>query len=91
MFFSKSRKHKSVLSKYRYHLYCSFDKPPLVEGPARILDLGGTLRCNYWLSRNPYEKDIAATRNDWRTIGQDIDEAIGAYPNHGTTERLTHE
>ena len=79
------------MSKYRYSLYYLFDQPSLIEGLARILDLGGTLRYDYRPSRTAYEKDIAATRSDWGAIGQDIGEAIGAYSDRDTTECLTHE
>ncbi len=91
MFSVKSRKGRSVMSKYRYTLYHSLEKPSLLGGLARILDLGGTLRCDYRPSSTLYEKDIAAMRSDWTTVGQDIGEAIGAYSTHGTIDSLTHD
>ncbi len=91
MFSVKSRKDRSVMSKYRYTLYHSLEKPSFFGGLARILDLGGTLRCDYRPPSTLYEKDIAAMRSDWITVGQDIGEAIGAYSTHGTIDSLTQD
>ena len=79
MFSIKSRKHDSIIEKYRYSLYYSYARPSFIEGLARIFDLGGTLRNDYKPCRTVYEQDIAAMRNDWIVIGQDIGDAICAY------------
>jgi hypothetical protein len=91
MFFIKSRKQNSVMNRYRNSLYYSYTKPSFLGGLARILDLGGTLRNNNSPSGSVYEMDIMAMRSDWIAIGQDIGDAIGAYPDHETSDRLTHE
>ena len=91
MFFIKSRKQDSVMDKYRNSLYYSYTKPSFLGGLARILDLGGTLRNDYKPTRTVYEIDVAAMRSDWIEIGRDIDGAIGAYADGGTSERLTYE
>ena len=87
MFSIKSRKHDDVIEKYRKYLYYSYTRPSFLEGLARILDLGGTLRNDYKPTLTVYETDIAAMRSDWIEIGQDIDDAIGAYADGGTSER----
>lgn len=79
------------MDKYRNSLYYSYTKPSFLGGLARILDLGGTLRNNNSPSGSVYEMDIMAMRSDWIAIGQDIGDAIGAYPDHETSDRLTHE
>ena len=87
MFFIKSRKQDDVMEKYRNYLYYSYTRPSFLGGLARILDLGGTLRNNYSPSGSVYEMDIMAMRSDWIEIGRDIDDAIGAYADGGTSER----
>ena len=82
MFAIKSRKHDSIIEKYRYSLYYSYARPSFIEGLARIFDLGGTLRNDYKPSRTVYEQDIAAMRSDWIVIGQDMRDVINTYPTH---------
>ena len=91
MFSIKSRKHDDIMEKYRCFLYYSYTRPSFLEGLARIFDLGGTLRNDYKPTRTVYEIDVAAMRSDWIEIGRDIDGAIGAYADGGTSERLTYE
>ena len=86
MFSIKPRKHDDVTEKYGKFLYYSFPRPSILEGLARIFDLGGTLRSSYYPTRPPYEIDIAAMRSDWIEIGRDIDLAIGAYTDGGNSE-----
>ena len=87
MFSINLRKHDDVMEKYRKYLYCSYTRPSFLEGLARIFDLGGTLRSDYKPTRAVYEIDVAAMRSDWIEIGRDIDSAIGAYADGGTSER----
>ena len=91
MFSIKSRMQNSIMDRYRDYLYYSYAKPTFLGGLARILDLGGTLRNTYSPSGPVYEMDIVAMRSDWIAIGQDLGDAIGSYPEHETSERLTHE
>ena len=91
MFSIKSRVQDSTIDRYRECLYHSYEKPTFLGGLARILDLGGTLRNTYSHSDAVYEMDIMAMRSDWIAIGQDLGDAIGSYPDHETSERLTHE
>jgi hypothetical protein len=49
-----------------------------IEGYARILDLGDTLT-EYNRSETPQQADYYAMFADWRAVGQDMIDAIGAY------------
>jgi|SwirhisoilCB1_FD_contig_21_24546325_length_437_multi_4_in_0_out_0_1 hypothetical protein len=48
-----------------------FAHPSILEGLARILDLGGTLN-EYNQSATPEEADLVALRSDWEAIGSDF-------------------
>jgi hypothetical protein len=67
------------------------EMPSFFEGLLPILDLGGTLLDDNYVFRSGYEEDIAALRCDWIVIGQDIRDAIIAFPDHEEAEYLTHE
>ncbi len=55
-----------------------FARPSLLEGVARIVDLGGTLQ-TYNESVSESEADYKAIQNDWIATGLDIRDAINAY------------
>lgn len=52
-----------------------FAEPSFVEGAARVLDIGGTLQ-KYNTEHHP---DIAALKNDWRAVGDDLKSSIEFY------------
>ena len=57
-----------------------FARPSLLEGMARILDLGTTLQ-NYNDYPSAKQADSNALFNDWQAVGQDIMNAIDKYEN----------
>lgn len=64
------------MSKYVFgRLYA---EPSFIEGMARVLDIGGTLQM-YNTSATEQEADIAALKNDWRAVGEDIRSSISIY------------
>lgn len=52
-----------------------FARPSLIEGVARMVDLGGSLNV-YNTSRTPDEADARAIYEDWRALGHDVKEAL---------------
>jgi hypothetical protein len=48
-----------------------YARSSLLEGLARLLDLGGTLN-EYNRSATPDEADLVALRSDWEAIGADF-------------------
>ena len=78
------------MKKNRLNLYV-LHAPTFFEGIAAIFDLGGTLLDDYDPDRLSFEGDIAAMRSDWIVIGQDMFDAINAYPDPETSKYLTHE
>ena len=78
------------MNKNRFSFY-AFEIPSFIEGLARIFDLGDTLQDDYDFPQTGFEDDIAAMRSDWIVIGQDIRDAIIAFPDHEEAEYLTHE
>ncbi len=64
------------MSKYVFgRLYA---EPSFLEGMARVVDIGGTLQ-TYNVSKTEQEADIAAMKNDWRAVGEDIQTSIADY------------
>lgn len=55
-----------------------YAQPSFVEGMARNMDILNTLR-EYNESPTEMEADIAALKNDWRTVGDDIRSSISTY------------
>ena len=53
--------------------------PSVLEGLMPMLDIGGTLLEDIHDSQAGYELDIAALRNDWILVGQDIRHAFFMY------------
>jgi hypothetical protein len=53
-------------------------KPSLVEGMARVLDLGSTLQA-YKEHKNSAEANFEALKKDWKRVGEDIKISIGNY------------
>ena len=63
----------------RYYVFGKlFAEPSFVEGMARTLDIGNTLK-KYNESETGQEADIEALKNDWRAVGDDIRISISAY------------
>lgn len=52
-----------------------FARPSFIEGVARVLDIGNTLR-EYNESQTTIEADLIAIHEDWSAIGKDIDNSI---------------
>jgi hypothetical protein len=52
-----------------------FARPSFLEGIARVLDLGNTLR-EYNDSQSTAEADLIAIGTDWSAIGRDIENSI---------------
>lgn len=65
------------MSKY-YVFGKLFAEPSFIEGMARNLDIGNTLRA-YNESPTEHEADIDALKNDWRAVGDDIRSSIVLY------------
>ena len=80
-----------VLGEYDFANAYSNARQCFVEGLMPIFDLGGTLLDDIYVFRSGYEEDIAALRGDWIVIGQDIRDAITAFPDHEVSDYLTHE
>jgi hypothetical protein len=55
-----------------------FAEPSLVEGIARIIDIGGTLQ-EYNSSLSPNQADALALASDWCVIGADMKQAMQSY------------
>jgi len=55
--------------------YFLFARPSFIEGMARVLDIGNTLR-GYNESPSPRDADSIAIHTDWMAIGRDINNAI---------------
>lgn len=55
-----------------------FDEPSLVNGIARLVDLGNTLDA-YNYSNSSMEADCKALKSDWQAVGDDMRKAIGTY------------
>jgi len=55
-----------------------FAEPSFVEGMARTLDIGNTLK-KYNESETGNEADIEALKNDWSAVGDDIRVSISGY------------
>ena len=51
--------------------YFLFANPSIIEGMARVLDLGATLN-EYNISQSSQEADIAAIKSDWDAVGSDL-------------------
>lgn len=49
-----------------------------LRGAASAVDLRGDTRHQYHLMRTGEQADIAAIRNDWQTVGQDLAAALDA-------------
>jgi len=61
-----------------------FANPSLIDGLARLVDLGGTFD-QYNESASPEEADLRALTQDWSTIGDHLGRAAQAL-----TERAPH-
>jgi hypothetical protein len=61
-----------------------FAKPSFIEGMARVLDLGSTMRI-YNESPSPNQADIDAIRHDWQVVGEDIENSINIYEQRQPT------
>jgi hypothetical protein len=55
-----------------------FAEPSLVEGIARIIDMGGTLQ-EYNSSLSPGQADALALASDWCVVGADLKQAMATY------------
>lgn len=60
-----------------------FAEPSIIEGMARIVDLGGTLQI-YNYSDSTENADIKALSNDWYAVGSDIRQSINLYEKQPT-------
>ena len=58
--------------------YFLFARPSFIEGMARVLDIGNTLR-EYNESQTTEEADLIAVHTDWSAIGRDIDNSISDF------------
>lgn len=55
-----------------------FAEPSFIEGMARTLDIGNTLK-KYNESATEREADVEALKNDWCAVGDDIRGSVSAY------------
>ena len=55
--------------------YFLFANPSVIEGIARVLDLGTTLN-EYNVSLSPEQADHAAISSDWKTVASDLKSAM---------------
>jgi hypothetical protein len=55
-----------------------FARPSLASGIARLFDFWGQFDA-YNISLNPSEADARALYSDWRTVGEQLNEAIEVY------------
>lgn len=55
-----------------------FAEPSFIEGMARTLDIGNTLK-KYNESATERDADIEAMKNDWRAVGDDLRAAISIH------------
>jgi hypothetical protein len=55
-----------------------FARPSMASGVARLFDFWGFFDA-YNISPNPSEADARAVYSDWRTVGEQLNEAIEAY------------
>lgn len=53
-------------------------RPTLLEGIARVMDIGNTLQA-YNDSDSDQEADTKALKHDWRIVGDDLRGAISQY------------
>ena len=56
-----------------------FAVPSFVGGMASVIDLGGILHKDYNSSKTECEADSKALQNDWRAVGDDINNSISNY------------
>ena len=64
-----------------YSSYKLFSAPSLIEGMARVLDIGATLQ-KYNVSKSDIEADMQALKSDWKIVGSDIEKAVSKYDKH---------
>lgn len=63
----------------RYYVFGKlFAEPSFIEGMARTLDIGNTLK-KYNDSATEAEADVEALKNDWRAVGDDLRASISVY------------
>jgi hypothetical protein len=58
-----------------------YARPSFIEGVARNVDILNTLR-EYNESPNEVEADIAALKNDWQAVGDDLRSSVTTYEQH---------
>ena len=63
--------------------YFLFANPSLIEGMARVLDLGSTLN-DYNNSLSPEDADCAAISSDWKVVALDMKSAMAEYERQST-------
>ena len=64
--------------KSKYIFGKLYARPSFIEGIARVVDLGATLQI-YNGSDSEIKADIDALRNDWRSVGNDMNSVIKIY------------
>ncbi len=55
-----------------------YSRPSLLDGAARVLDMGGTL-AEFNTALSEEQADYLALRVDWLTVGRDIRRALDAF------------
>jgi hypothetical protein len=55
-----------------------FANPSMASGVARLFDFWGTFDA-YNISLNPNQADARAIYSDWRTVGEQLNEAMEVY------------
>lgn len=63
------------MNTFSNYLYA---RPSLVEGVARIIDVGGTLQ-EYNTALTPEQADYLALLSDWSVVGDDLINAMAEY------------
>lgn len=72
------------MTKYSTYL---FARPSVLEGVARLIDVGGTLN-EYNTSSTPGQSDARALRSDWLAVGADLEQAIETFEREQSQETL---
>jgi hypothetical protein len=64
-----------------FHSNFLFATPSFAEGAGRLVDFGNFLT-EYNTTRTSEEADKRATTQDWLAVGDDMRQAISAFPDH---------
>ncbi|MCY3710922.1 MAG: hypothetical protein OXG26_18675 [Caldilineaceae bacterium] len=89
----EDKENQSQADRFPRNLFidCSIAVPYFFLGVASILDFRGVLLDQHRGNPSEYKKDIAALRDDWNVIGQDMYRVIDTFLDSENLRDLRHE